>query len=107
VVVISTTENCSLEPSKKWQQVSIVSGMARGADLLAWQYAQANDIQAYCFYANWAIEGKAAGFARNRRMAENAHGLLAFWDGQSRGTKHMIDTMQRTNKPTWIIRYQP
>lgn len=29
--------------------------------------------------------------------------LLAFWDGKSKGTKHMIDSMQRKNKKVWIF----
>ena len=40
--------------------------------------------------AEWEKHGKAAGYKRNARMADNADGLLAVWDGESRGTKHMI-----------------
>jgi hypothetical protein len=38
-------------------------------------------------------------------MAKVANGLIAFWDGKSHGTKHMIETMQKLNKPVRIIRY--
>ena len=85
--------------------VSIVSGMARGADRLAWLYAQANNVQVYEFPADWDTHGKAAGHIRNREMAEFADGLLAFWDGESRGTKNMIETMQRMGKSVRVIRY--
>ena len=34
-----------------------------------------------------------------------ADGLLAFWDGQSRGTKQMIEYMRSLNKPVHIIHY--
>lgn len=32
-------------------------------------------------------------------MAEYADGLLALWDGESKGTLHMIDCMRRLGKP--------
>lgn len=85
--------------------VSIVSGMARGADKLAVNFANAHDVQLYEFPADWNANGKAAGFIRNREMAKFADGLLAFWDGASRGTKHMIETMAELNKPVHIRRY--
>lgn len=85
--------------------VSIVSGMARGADRMAWEFARNAGVQCYEFPANWDKHGKAAGHIRNREMAEFADGLLAFWDGQSRGTKNMIETMQRMGKPVRVIRY--
>ena len=73
--------------------VSIVTGMARGADMLAH------------FPADWNQYGKRAGFIRNKQMGDFADGLLAFWDGQSRGTKQMIEYMQSLGKPTHIVRY--
>jgi len=39
--------------------------------------------------------GKAAGFIRNAEMAEYADALIAFWDGRSKGTKHMIDLAKK------------
>lgn len=85
--------------------VSIVSGMAQGADRLAWQFAKNMDVRVYEFPADWGTHGKAAGHIRNRAMAEFAHGLLAFWDGQSRGTANMIDTMANMGKSVRTIRY--
>ena len=85
--------------------VSIVSGMARGADMLGFQFARKHNVKVYQFPADWNQHGKAAGFIRNKQMGDFADGLLAFWDGQSRGTKQMIEYMQSLNKPTYIIRY--
>ncbi len=81
------------------KNISIVSGMARGADMLGHQFAKYHDIKCYEFPADWSRQGKSAGFARNKRMGDFADGLLALWDGQSRGTKHMIDYMYSLNKP--------
>ena len=35
----------------------------------------------------------------------NADALIAFWDGKSRGTKHMIDLAKKHNLQTRIVRY--
>ena len=46
---------------------------------------------------------KTAGFKRNMKMAEYADVLLAIWDGESKGTKHMIDSMLLLRKPVVIV----
>lgn len=89
----------------KDKAVSIVSGMARGADRLAYEFAKSKYIQLYEFPADWNKYGKSAGYRRNSEMSQFADGLLAFWDGKSRGTKHMIEYMRRLNKPVEIINY--
>lgn len=88
--------------------VSIVSGMARGADALAVFYAKEFGHKLYEFpvtASDWRLRGKAAGHIRNRQMGDFADGLLAFWDGKSPGTKGMIDYMKSLAKPVRIIRY--
>lgn len=85
--------------------VSIVSGTARGADALGSEFAKINNVKLYEFPADWDTYGKRAGFLRNECMANFADGLLAFWDGQSRGTKHMVETMERMGKPVYIRPY--
>jgi hypothetical protein len=39
-------------------------------------------------------------------MGEIADALIAFWDGKSRGTKHMIDFMTNKNLPVKIVEYE-
>lgn len=38
-------------------------------------------------------------------MAKNADALVAFWDGESSGTKNMIETAERYNLAVRIKRY--
>ena len=71
--------------------VSVLSGGATGADALGERYAAERGLQVLRFPADWDTHGNAAGPIRNRQMAENATMLIAFWDGESRGTKNMID----------------
>jgi len=75
--------------------VEIVSGTAGGADSLGERYAEERQYPIKRFPANWTGLGKAAGFIRNAEMAEYADALIAFWDGRSKGTKHMIDLAKK------------
>ena len=56
------------------------------------------------FFAKWDLYGKSAGYKRNVEMANNADMLIAFWDGTSKGTKHMINIMHEQNKKVIIIK---
>lgn len=85
--------------------VSIVSGMARGADRLAWEYAKSKNMVCYEFPADWNKYGKSAGYRRNSEMAEFADGLLLFWDGRSKGSGHMLNIMKGLKKPYRVISY--
>ncbi len=87
------------------KDVSIVSGMARGADSLAVRFAKDNYVELHEFPADWHQYGKRAGFMRNARMGDFADGLLAFWDGQSKGTAQMISYMKKLNKFVHVINY--
>lgn len=82
----------------------ILSGGARGVDRLAERFAQENHIQFVEYPAMWeSFPGKSAGFLRNVALAEDGDRLLAIWDGKSRGTKHMIDTMTNKQKPVTVF----
>ena len=72
--------------------ITIVSGAARGADRLGEQFALDHDVRCISLPADWNTYGKRAGFLRNGQMAGMSQGLLAFWDGKSIGTEHMINT---------------
>lgn len=71
--------------------VEIVSGAYKGADLLGERYAAKRNYPIKQFPADWRLYGKSAGLKRNAEMAAYADALIAFWDGESKGTKHMIE----------------
>lgn len=81
----------------------IVSGGANGADTLGEHYAAEYNIPVKIFLADWNKHGRAAGPMRNKQMADYADVLIAVWDGQSKGTKNMIDQMNKLNKPVFIV----
>jgi len=74
------------------KDIEVVSGAARGADSLGEQWAVENNVSIKRFKADWDVHGKSAGYRRNAEMADYADALIAFWDGKSKGTSHMINT---------------
>jgi len=85
--------------------VQVICGMARGADSLGGVYAAKKKYSVQYFPADWDKYGKAAGYKRNEQMAQNADALVAFWDGESRGTENMLDIAANKGIPVRIIRY--
>lgn len=77
--------------------IEIVSGTANGADKLGEMYAKEKGYLIKQFHADWDKHGKSAGYKRNEEMAKYGDALIAFWDGKSKGTKHMIDLANEYN----------
>lgn len=69
----------------------VISGGAKGPDSFGEQWGLSKGIPVKRFPANWNEYGKSAGMVRNIKMLEYADWLVAFWDGKSKGTKHIID----------------
>lgn len=85
--------------------VEIISGGARGADKLAERYAKERNIRNKVVKADWDRYGKSAGYKRNLEMASFADVLIAFWDGKSRGTMHMINIAKERGLGVTVINY--
>ena len=88
-----------------WTITEVVSGGAKGADALGEQYAKTYNIPLTVFKADWNKHGKAAGPIRNREMAKYADGLIAFWDGVSKGTGNMITEATNAGIKTHVLHY--
>jgi hypothetical protein len=89
----------------QFTNIEIVSGTARGADKLGERYAGEKGYDIKQFPANWDKHGKSAGYIRNDEMAQYADMLIAFWDGTSKGTKHMIDLANKRGIKVEIVNY--
>lgn len=85
-------------------EIEIVSGVAKGADLLGEKYAEEFGYPVKKFPADWRF-GRGAGHIRNTQMANYADTLIAFWNGKSKGTKHMIETAKEKGLSINILRY--
>ena len=82
----------------------IVSGGARGVDASAKNYALEHGLKLTEFLPEYGRYGKGAPLRRNLAIIEYADLVLAFWDGESRGTKFVIDNCKKRNIPVVIHR---
>lgn len=69
----------------------VVSGTAQGVDKLGERWAEEKGVPIKQFPADWKTHGKRAGYLRNKEMAGYADAAVIVWDGESKGTKWMID----------------
>jgi len=84
----------------------IVSGGAVGADSLAQLWAVDNNVEYKVYPAEWTTYGKAAGFIRNKLIWDDADEGIAFWDGQSSGTKHSFELARKQRKHLVVILFK-
>ncbi len=92
--------------SETVEPIQVVCGLAHGADKLGHSYAKERGFEIRYFPANWSYYGKRAGPLRNEEMAKNADALVAFWDGESRGTKNMIENAKKYDLKIRVIKYK-
>lgn len=84
----------------------VLHGGAKGADSLSGMMAGMLGLQVEITPADWLTYGRRAGMIRNTQMLERKPDyVIAFWNGQSRGT---LDTIQKAVNvyriPTIIVR---
>lgn len=85
----------------------VVSGCARGVDRLGEQWGYAHDVPIARFPADWKRYGRQAGPLRNNEMAVYADALIAVWDGESIGTKHMISAAHARGLQVFVFSPPP
>jgi hypothetical protein len=86
------------------ERVRVIHGDAIGADKTAGTVARYLGHLVEVYPADWRAYGRAAGIIRNLEMLKQRPDLvLAFWDGRSRGTKHMIDAAREQGVPVEIV----
>ena len=87
-----------------WKITEIYSGGAKGVDAFGERFAEEVRLPLFIFEADWKRFGKSAGYKRNVDMAREADALIALWDGQSKGTLHMINIAEKFDLETYISR---
>lgn len=92
-----------LQEKMRTHRVIIVSGHAHGADTLGERFAKEQGLTVELHPAKWKALGKAAGIIRNAEMARASDALIAFWDGKSRGTAHMINFARRRGLEVSVV----
>jgi len=88
---------------------AIVSGKAKGADSLSERYAKERLIPTLIFKPEWNKNGRynpRAGFERNVDIVMNSDLLIAFWDGESLGTKDSIEKAKTRGLEVVVVEYK-
>lgn len=83
----------------------IISGGAKGADSIAARYALLKNIPLTEFIPDWKKHGNRAGFLRNEDIVGAADMVFAFWDGESKGTKHSMSLATEQKKRIFVDMY--
>jgi hypothetical protein len=87
-----------------FQVTTVVSGTARGVDLLGEGWAALHGVPIVRYPADWETYGKSAGYRRNIQMAENADAVIVIWDGQSKGSMHMAQIAKERRIPLKVFK---
>jgi hypothetical protein len=83
----------------------IISGGAKGADRLGERFAAEFNKNLIIFRSDWNKYGKRAGFIRNVDIINECDFCVAFWDGESHGTKHDIELCIEKQKQYLIYKF--
>ena len=81
----------------------IVSGGAKGVDASAVEYARKNGLKLTLFEPEYERYGRAAPILRNKKIVDYADKIIAFWDGNSKGTLSVIEYAKKVGKVCEII----
>lgn len=98
--VVHLLDNLSYTHDVKFDK--IIHGGARGVDQAGGEWARMKGYEVQVYPADWDRLGKRAGFERNTQMAHACTHACVIWDGESKGTKMMIDLLTNMKIPTAI-----
>lgn len=91
--------NLLKESIEKFDNISlIISGGAKGADNLAYDCAKEMNIETLIIKPDWKKYNRGAGLIRNKDIVDKSDFIIAFWDGQSKGTLHAIKYAKKKRK---------
>lgn len=82
----------------------VITGGARGVDIVAETAARKRGLEVVVFLADWDQYGKAAGYMRNQQLVDDCDTLVAFWDGTSNGTRDSISKATKAGKLKHVFR---
>lgn len=82
---------------------TLIQGGARGADKHAREWALLHSIPCETYAPDRLIPSPQRYHERNDAMLKRADVVLAFWDGQSPGTRSVIEKAQAAGIPVEIV----
>jgi hypothetical protein len=82
----------------------LVTGGADGVDSIAEHWLTSYEhVDHTVFEADWDTFGAGGGPQRNEKMADYADALIAIWDGESNGTRDMIERALNHGLDTYVV----
>lgn len=84
--------------------IEICSGGATGVDSLAKKLSIDYNIPIQEYLPDWKRYGRSAGIIRNGIIVDNSDIILAFYDGESKGTLSTINNARKKNKDVIIYK---
>ena len=107
IAVVGSREYPNLEAVRQFvreqeRTTVIISGGARGVDTAAVEEARRLGMPYEVHLPDWQAHGRKAGILRNHQIVKSADEVVAFWDGQSRGTQSTIQEAKAVGKPVRV-----
>jgi predicted Rossmann-fold nucleotide-binding protein len=98
VAIIGSRKYSDMEQVKRYveelpEETIVISGGAKGVDSMAEEVARQRGLEVVVIrpdYAAFPGRPRSAPIARNREIVRQADRVVAFWDGESRGTHNAI-----------------
>lgn len=84
------------------ETTEIITGGAKGIDACAKEYAESIGLKVTEFLPEYNRYKRGAPLKRNLQIIEAADFVIAFWDGNSKGTQFVIEQCTKQNKPIKI-----
>lgn len=81
--------------TKYGDDLEIISGMARGADRLAWEWCKGRGVKCHEFPADWVRHKKAAGPIRNQQMIDEGRPNFGIGFPGGDGTEDMFRRLHK------------
>lgn len=75
----------------KHADIQLLSGGARGIDKMAEAWAKERKVPVVLYLPDYKRFKRGAPLVRNQEMVDTCDGVVAFWDGKSKGTKFVLD----------------
>ena len=106
-IAIIGSRNLTVQNLEKYLPLGvteIVSGGAKGIDTCAREYTHQKGLKLTEFLPEYQKYGRSAPLKRNIDIITYADEVIAFWDGQSRGTKFVIEACKKRKIKITIYR---
>jgi predicted Rossmann fold nucleotide-binding protein DprA/Smf involved in DNA uptake len=109
VAIVGSRNSCEedylyLEKEIPLNASEIISGGAKGVDLLARRFAKEHGLLLTEIRPDYGgAAGRGAPLVRNREIVDAADMVFAFWDGSSKGTAYTISYCLTAEKPLRVV----